>query len=123
MIPSTSPYTSSVGILSTLFASSGSFLKLSLQIDYIRGFILAKDASSPEYMLCPTSESPTDIIRLFDDEENTCPGQMPGYFYLPLLTGGPELAISQPDYDIKLEFICNIFSYYTSNDNLRRLPG
>jgi hypothetical protein len=39
-------YISSVGILSVLLASSSSLLRLSMQIDSIRGFILAKDAHS-----------------------------------------------------------------------------
>jgi hypothetical protein len=44
------------------------------------------------------------------------------YFYLLLLTGGFDLVICQPHYDIKLEFICNIFSDYAASDSLRRLP-
>jgi hypothetical protein len=82
MASSTLSYTSSIGVLSTLFASSNSFLRLSLQINSIRGFIIPKYIPSPN-IFYPTGETPSNIIHAFDDEENTCPGQMPGYFYCP----------------------------------------
>ena len=97
MASPTLSYISSVGVLSTLLASP-------------IGRYFSKRRFFPEYTLCPTGEKPGDIIRLFGDEENTCPSQLPGYFYLLFLTGGSHLVISQPHYDIKLEFIYHVFS-------------
>jgi len=85
MASPTLSYISSVGVLSTLLASP-------------IGRYFSKRRFFPEYTLCPTGEKPGDIIRLFGDEENTCPGQLPGYFYLLFLTGGSHLVISQPHY-------------------------
>jgi len=68
-------------------------------------------------MPCPTGENPCNIIRPFDDKENTCPGQLPGYLCLPLLTGGFDLVISQPHYDIKLEFAHHVLSYYAASNS------
>jgi len=78
--------------------------RLSGQIDSIRGFILAKDAL-PKYMLYRDSGRLGDIIRPFDDEGNTWPDQLSGYFCLPFLTGDSNLVITRARYHIKLEIV------------------
>ena len=105
MASSTLSYSNSVGVLSTLFASSSSFFRLSLQINVIRGLILGKDAPSPNIYSAQPVRTPATLYAYSTIKGIPCPGQLPGYFYFPLLAGGSELVISQPPYDIKLEFI------------------